>query len=84
MELHLSYGLHCFPILSLPEFDFFSGGVQLISKGSSKGYLLLELEAPFILYRLNMNACRSACMLREISILCSIQELAMARTGDHV
>jgi hypothetical protein len=46
--------------------------------------LLLELEVPFILYRINMDVSRPACSLREMSILYSIQEPIMARTDDHV
>jgi hypothetical protein len=84
MALHLPFGLHCFLILSLPEFYFFSGGVHLVGKRSSKGYLLLELVVHLILYGLHMDVGRSACPLREMSILCSIQELTMVRTGDHV
>jgi hypothetical protein len=82
--LHLSNGLHFLFIFSLPEFQFFSSGVQLLGKCGSKGYMLLELEVPFILYRLDMDVNRPASLLREMSILCSIQELTMARTDDHV
>jgi hypothetical protein len=78
--LHLSNGLHCLFIFSLPELHFFHSGVQLLGKCSTKGYLLLELEVPFILYMLDMDVSRPACSLREMSILCSIQELTMART----
>jgi hypothetical protein len=82
--LHLSNGLHCLFIFSWPEFHFFRSGVQLHGKCGSNGYLLLELEVPFILYRLDMDVSRPRCSLREMSILCSIQELTMARTDDHV
>jgi hypothetical protein len=53
--LHLSSGLHCLFIFSLPEFHFFRNGVELLGKCDSKGYLLLEFEVPFILYKLNMD-----------------------------
>jgi hypothetical protein len=82
--LHLLNGLHCLFIFSLQEFHFFHSGVQLLGKCGSKGYLLLELEVPFILYMLDMDVCRPTCSLRELSILRSIQELTMARTDDHV
>jgi hypothetical protein len=82
--LHILNGLHCLFIFSLPEFLYFRSGVQLLGKCGSKGYLLLELEGPFILYRLNMDVSRPSCSLREMSILCSIQELTMARIDDHV
>jgi hypothetical protein len=82
--LHLLNGLHCLFIFSLPEFHFFCSGVQLLGKCGSKGYLLLELEVPFILYMLDMDVSRPTCSLREMSILCSIQELTMARMDDHV
>jgi hypothetical protein len=36
------------------------------------------------LYRLDMDVSRPTCSLRVMSILCSIQELTMARTDDHV
>jgi hypothetical protein len=68
----------------LPEFHFFHSGVQLLDKCGSKGYLLFELEVPFILYGLNMDVSRPTCLLREMSILHSIQELTMVRTDDHV
>jgi hypothetical protein len=84
VALHLPYGLHCLFILSLPEFYFFNGGVQLLGKRSSKGYLLLELEVHLILHRLHMDVGRSTYPLREMSILRSVQELTMVRTGDHV
>jgi hypothetical protein len=77
MALHLLYGLHCLLILSLPEFYFLSSGVQLLGQDSSKGYLLFELEVHLILYGFHVDVCRSACPLREMSILRSIQELAM-------
>jgi hypothetical protein len=70
--------------ISLPEFHFFHSGVQLLGKCGSKGYLLLELEVPFILYMLNMDISRPTFSLREMSILRSIQELTMARTDDYV
>jgi hypothetical protein len=82
--LHLSNGLHYLFIFSLPEFHFFYSGVQLLGKCGSKGYLLLELKVPFILYKLNMDVSTPACSLREMSILCSIQEVTMVRTDDHV
>jgi hypothetical protein len=82
--LHLLNSLHCLFIFSLPEFHFFRSGVQLLAKCCSKGYVLLELEVPFILYRLNMDVSRPTCSLRKMGILCSIQELTMARTDDHV
>jgi hypothetical protein len=82
--LHLLNGLHCLFIFSLPEFHFFHSGVQLLGKCGSKGYLLLEFEVPFILYRLDMDVSRPTCSLREMSILHSIQDLMMARTDDHV
>jgi hypothetical protein len=82
--LHLSNGLHCLFIFSLPEFHFFCSGVQLLGKCGSKGYLLLEFEVPFILYKLDMDVSRTTCSLSEMSILCSIQELTMVRTDDHV
>jgi hypothetical protein len=82
--LHLSNGLHCLFILSLPEFHFIRSGLQLLGKCGSKGYMLLEFEVPFILYKLNMYVSRPTCLLREMSILHSIQELTMARTDDHV
>jgi hypothetical protein len=84
VTLHLSNGLHCLFIFSLPEFNFFCSGVQLFGKCGSKGYLLLDLEVPFILYKLNMDVSRRACSLREMSILYSIQELTMARMDDHL
>jgi hypothetical protein len=84
VTLHLSNGLHCHFIFSLPEFHFFYSGVQLLGKCDSKGYLLLELEVPFILYRLDKDVSRPTCSLREMSILRSIQELTMVRTDDHV
>jgi hypothetical protein len=46
--------------------------------------MLLELEVPFILYRLDMDVSRPTCSLREMSILRSIQELTMVRMDDHV
>jgi hypothetical protein len=82
--LHLSNGLHCLFILSLLEFHFIRSGLQLLGKCGSKGYMLLEFEVPFILYKLNMYVSRPTCSLREMSILHSIQELTMARTDDHV
>jgi hypothetical protein len=82
--LHLSNGLHCVFTFSLPKFNFFRSGVQLLGKCGSKGYLLLELEVPFILYMLDMDVSRPAYSLREMSIPCSIQELTMARMDDHV
>jgi hypothetical protein len=54
------------------------------NKCGSKGYMLLELEVPFILYELHMDVSRPNCSLREMSILHSIQELTMARMSDHV
>jgi hypothetical protein len=68
----------------LPKFHFFSGGVQLLGKCDSKGYMLLELEIPFILYMLDMDVSRSTCSLRKMGILCSIQEITIARKDDHV
>jgi hypothetical protein len=82
--LHLLNGLYCLFIFSLPELHFFRSGVQLLGKCGSKGYLLLELEVPFILYRLNMDVSRLTCSLREMSILLSIQELTLMRMDDHV
>jgi hypothetical protein len=82
--LHLSDGPYCLFIFFLPEFHFFHSGVQFLGKRCSKGYLILELEVPFLLYRLDMNVRRPTCSLREMSILCSIQELTMARMKDHV
>jgi hypothetical protein len=82
--LHLSNGLHCLFIFSLPEFHFFRSGVQFLGKCGSKGYLLLELEVPFIMYRLDMDVSRPTCSLRKMGILCSIQELTMVRMEDHV
>jgi hypothetical protein len=75
--LHLPYGLHCLLVLSLSEFHFFSSGVQLVGKCSSKGYLLLELEVYLISCGFHMDMGRSACALTEMSILYSIQELTM-------
>jgi hypothetical protein len=72
VALHLLYGLHCLLILFLPEFYFLNSGVQLLGQGSSKGYLLLELKIPLILYELHMDVRRSACPLREMSILHSV------------
>jgi hypothetical protein len=46
--------------------------------------LLPELEVPFVLYGLNMDVGRSTSSLRKVSILHSVQELAMAGTGDHI
>jgi hypothetical protein len=82
--LHLSNGLHCLFIFSLSEFHFFHCGVQLLGKCGSKGYMVLELEVLFILYKLDMDLSRPTCSLREMSILCSIQELTLPRADDHV
>jgi hypothetical protein len=46
--------------------------------------LLLELEVHLIFYGRHMDVGGSACLLREMSILHSVQELAMTRTGDHI
>jgi hypothetical protein len=70
--------------ISMPEFHFFCSGVQLHGKCGSKGYLLLELEVPFILHRLDMDVSRPTCSLREMGVLHSIQELTMARMDDYV
>jgi hypothetical protein len=78
VTLHLSYVLHCLFILSLLEFHFFHGGVQFLSQGSSKGYLLFDVEVHLVLYMLHMDIGRPACSLREMSILRSVQELIMA------
>jgi hypothetical protein len=84
MVLRLPYGLHYLFIHSFPEFHFFSGGAQQLGKRGSKGYMLLELEVHLIFYGLHMDVGRSACPLREMSILCSIQEMIMARMGNYV
>jgi hypothetical protein len=84
VSIHFLNDLHCFLILPLPKFHFLSGGVQFLSQCSSKSYLLPELEIPFVLYGLNMDVGRSTSSLRKVSILCSVQELAMAGTGDHI
>jgi hypothetical protein len=84
VSLHLLNDLHCFFIVSLPEFHFFHSGVQFLSLRSSKSYLLPELEVPFILYELNMDVGRSTSSLRKVSILRSVQVLAMAGTGYHI
>jgi hypothetical protein len=61
-----------------------SAGWHHVSCEHREGYLLLELEVPFIFYRLDMYVSRPTCLLRVMSILCSIQELTMVRTNDHV
>jgi hypothetical protein len=75
--LHLSNDLYRLLIFSLLELYFLSSGVQLLGQGSSKGYLFLEPEVPLMLYMLHMDVSRPTCSLREMSILCSVQELAM-------
>jgi hypothetical protein len=84
VTLHLPNGLHCLLIFSLPKFHFLGIEVQLFGKHRNKGYFLLEHEVHLILYGLHMYVCRPACSLREMSILRSIQELAMTWMGDHI
>jgi hypothetical protein len=84
VSLHLLNDLHCFFIFFMPELHFFRSGVMFLSQRSSKSYSLPELEVPFILYGLNRDVGRSTSLLRKVSILRSVQELAMAGTGDHI
>jgi hypothetical protein len=59
VALQLSDGLHCPLILVLLEFHFLHNGVQFLGECSGKFHLLLELEVPWIGYRLHMDAGRS-------------------------
>jgi hypothetical protein len=68
----------------LPEFHFLHSGVQFLSEHSGKFHLLLELEVPCIGYMLHMYVGRSTSSVGKMSILHSIQELAMARMSNHV
>jgi hypothetical protein len=84
VALQLPVGLHCLLILLLLELHFFCSGVQFLSEHSGKFHLLLELDVPWIGFRLHMDVGRSTSSLRKMGILRSIQELAMMRTSDHV
>jgi hypothetical protein len=70
MTPHVPYGLHCFVILPLPKYYFFNGGVQLLGQGTSKGYLLLEIEVPLILYGLRVGAHQTSISCTNMSSKC--------------
>jgi hypothetical protein len=72
------------PHTSLARIPLPHSGVQFLGERSGKFHLLLELEVPWIGYMLHMDVGRSTSSLGKVSILHSIQELAMTRMSDHV